>query len=95
MREGTDVRVKEVDFSVFYQTVGVFQVGFAFADGFDLSTAEGNAGLKTVGQEIIVAGSAILRGVPLSRRHGITRARGARLNSSGNGLAYRTGHLDV
>ena len=55
-------------FAVLEQAVGVLEVGFAFADAFDLGAAEGDAGFELVGEEVVVAGGAVEGGVASRRR---------------------------
>jgi hypothetical protein len=72
MREGADVSVEEEEFAVFQNAVGVFEVGFAFSDGFDFGAAEGDAGFVFVGEEVVEAGGAIEGGVALACGDGVT-----------------------
>jgi len=67
MREGSNVGIQQKDLTVLQQPVGVFQVGFTFANGFDFGSAEGNTGLVSVEQRIVMAGCAIVRGVAQAR----------------------------
>ena len=47
VREGADVGVEEEALAVLEEAVGVLEIGFAFADGFDLGAAEGDAGTRS------------------------------------------------
>ena len=69
--EGADVGVEQEALAILEQTVGVLEVGFTLADGFDLGAAEGDAGLELVGEEVVEAGGAILGGVALAGGDGI------------------------
>ncbi len=69
--EGADVGVEEEALAVLEQAVGVLEVGFAFADGFDLGAAEGDAALEAVGEEVVVAGGAVEGGVALAGGDGV------------------------
>ena len=69
--EGADVGVEEEGFAVFEEAVGVFEVGFAFADGFDLGAAEGDAGFYAVGEEVVEAGGAVEGGVAGAGGYGV------------------------
>jgi hypothetical protein len=71
VREGADVGVEQEGFAVFEQTVGVLEVGFAFADGFDLGAAQRNAGFDAVGEEVVEAGGAVESGVTLAGGDGV------------------------
>ena len=68
MGEGADVGVEEESFAVFEEAVSVFQVGLAFADGFNLGAAESYAALEVVGEEVVEAGGAVEGGVADGRR---------------------------
>src|SRR5271168_4710387 len=72
---GADVGVQEESLAVFEQPVGILEVGFAFADGFDFGAAEGDAGLEFVEQKVVVAGGAVNRGVALAGGDGIAGFR--------------------
>ena len=55
------MRVQQKGLAVLDQSVGVLEIGFALADGFDLGAAQGDAGLEFLQQEVVVAGGAIDR----------------------------------
>ena len=69
--ERADVGVEEEALAVLEQAVGVLEVGFALADGFDLGAAEGDAGLELVGEEVVEAGGAVEGGVTLACGDGV------------------------
>ena len=43
---GADVAVEQPEFAIFKQAIGVFEVGLAGADRFDLGAGQGDAGFK-------------------------------------------------
>ena len=63
--------IEQEGFSVLNQPIGVFQVGFAFADGFDFSPAEGDASLELLKEEVVVTGCAVLGCVSFAGGHGV------------------------
>ena len=63
--------VEQEGFAVLEQAVGVFEVGFAFADAFDLGAAEGDAGFELVGEEVVEAGRAVEGGVAAAGGYGV------------------------
>src|SRR6185312_6227230 len=69
--EVADVHVQQEGFAVLEQTVGVFEVRFAFADALDLGAAEGDAGLEFVGKEVVETGGTIERGVASAGGYGV------------------------
>jgi len=71
MRERADVGVEQEGLAVLEESVGVFEIGFAFADGLDLGTAEGDATLEAVGEEVIEAGGTVESGVALAGGDGV------------------------
>jgi len=71
VREGADVGVEEEALAVFEEAVGVFEVGFAFADRFNFSPAEGDATLEAVGEEVVEAGGAVEGGVAEAGGYGV------------------------
>ena len=71
VREGSDVGVEQEALTVFEQAVGVLEVGFALADGFDLGAAQGDASFVAVGKEVVVAGGTVERGVAPARGDGV------------------------
>src|SRR5438105_7015991 len=75
MRKRADVGVQEKALAVLEQAIGVLQVGFAFADGLDLGTAQGDSGLEPVEEGVVVARSAVLGGVAESGGNGVAVLR--------------------
>jgi len=61
--ERADVGVQEEALAVLEETVGVFEIGLAFADGLDLGSSQGDSGLEAVGEEVVEAGGAIVGSV--------------------------------
>ena len=59
----TNMRVQQKGLAVFDDAVGVFEIGFAFADGLDLCSAEGDACFEFIGQKVVVPGGAVDGGV--------------------------------
>lgn len=90
-----DVGVEQEDFAVLDEAVGVFEVGLALADGFDFGAAQSHAGFDAVGKEVVVAGSAIERGIAVAAGDGISGAFGFGGNSAGNGMAGWTCHWNL
>ncbi len=76
VRVRTDMDVEQKRLAILDEAVGILQVGLALADGLDLGAAQRNAGLKFFQQKVVVAGGAIMRGVPLAAGHGVARLRG-------------------
>ena len=72
----TDMQVEQKGLAVFDEAVGILEIGLAFADGFDLSAAEGDAGFKFVGQKVVVACHAVVGSIALSAGDGVSRADG-------------------
>jgi len=70
--EGADVGVEEEGFAVFEEAIGVFEVGFAFADGFDFGAAQGDAGFDAVGEEVVEAGGTVEGGVACAGGYRVT-----------------------
>ena len=67
----SDMKIEQKGFAVLDQAVGVFEVGFALADGFDLRPAQADAGLELLQQEVVMAGRAVVRRVALAAGDGI------------------------
>lgn len=65
------MQIKKKRLTVFDQSVGVFEVGFSFADGFDLSAAERHTGLDLFEQEVVVAGCSILCSIAVTGSNGV------------------------
>src|SRR6187402_657445 len=59
VRERSNVRVQKKSLAVFKETVGILEVGLAFADGFDLSSLESHAAFELVEEKIIMTGRTI------------------------------------
>jgi len=57
------VRVQQKALSILEQSVGVFEVGVALANGLDLGAAEGDPGLEFIEQRVVVAGGPVVGGV--------------------------------
>jgi hypothetical protein len=53
------MRVEKEGFPILNEAVGVFQIGFALADGLDLGAAEGDSGLVFLEEEVVVPSGAI------------------------------------
>src|ERR1700721_35172 len=68
--------IEQEGFSVLNQPIGVFQIGFPFADGFDLSAAESHTGLEFFKEEVVVAGGTILSSIAFAGSHGIAGTHG-------------------
>jgi len=95
VREGADVGVEEEALAVFEEAVGVFEVGFAFADGLDLGAAEGDARLEAVGEEVVEAGGAVEGGVAVAGGYGVAVLlldRGLGLLGGGGRVGEGAGH---
>jgi len=76
------MNVEQKRLAVLDETVGISQVGLAFANGLDFGAAQGDAGLEFLQQKIVMAGHSIVRGIPLAGGHGIARPN--RLFGTGN-----------
>ena len=80
--EGTNMRVQQKSLTVFEQTVGIFEIGLAFADRFDLGSMKGNAALELVQQKVVMAcrpidgGIAVADGNRIARPGGLFGGRG-------------------
>jgi hypothetical protein len=57
------MRVQQICFAVFNNSVSIFEVGFALANGLDFRASEGDTGFKFVEQKVIMPGGAIYGGV--------------------------------
>jgi len=92
MRIRADMYVEQKRFAILDEAVGVFEVGLTLADGFDLGAAESDAGFEFFEEEVVMAGHAIVRGIPLTGSHGIAGldgllgAGGGRLDDYVTGL---------
>lgn len=73
MRERTDVRVEQEGFAVFDQAVGVFELGLAFTNAFDLSAAQSDARFIPVKEEVVVGGRAVDGSVAAAHGDGVAR----------------------
>ena len=73
VRIGSDMQIEQEGLAVLDEAVRVLQVRFSFANGFDLGTAEGNAGLELLEQEVVVAGDPVMGGIALAGGHRIAR----------------------
>ena len=71
----TNMRVQQKGLAVFDDAVGVFEIGFAFADGLDLCPAESDACLEFIGKKVVVPGGAIDGGVAGAGRNRISGPR--------------------
>ena len=87
------MNVEQKRLAILDEPVGILEVGFAFADGLDLGSAQGHAGFELLQQEVIMAGGTILGGVSFAGGHGVARPRrlcgagAVRLNNHVAGLA--------
>jgi hypothetical protein len=91
--ERADVGVEEETLTVLEEAVRVLEVGLAFADGFDLGAAQGDAALKAVGEEVVEAGRAVVGSVALSGGDGIAvLGLGRRLGGRGDGRIGEGAH---
>src|SRR5277367_4374169 len=73
VRVGPDMGIEQEGLAVFEQTIGVLEVGLAFADRLDLAAAQGYAGLEPVEQEVVMAGGSIDDRVAFARGHRVAR----------------------
>src|SRR6185437_839257 len=86
VRIGPDVGVEQESLAVLDDAVCVLEIGLAFADGLDLGSAEHDAGLETVEEEVAMAGGPVHRGVALAGSDGVARLaflRGLNVGMSG------------
>ena len=67
------MHVEQKRFAVLDEAVGIFQIGLALADGLNLGPAQRHSSLKFLKEKVIVAGDAIVRGVPLATGYGVAR----------------------
>jgi hypothetical protein len=87
------MNIEQKRFAILDEAVRVFEVGLALADGLDLCPAQSHAGFKLFQKKVVVAGGAIMRGIPLTAGHrvaGPDRLLGAGsrwLNNHVTGLA--------
>ena len=87
------MHVEQKCLAILDEAVGILQVGLPLADGLDLGPAQRHARFKLLQQKIIMAGGPIVRGVPLTRGHGVPwlgwlgGAGSGRLNNYVAGLA--------
>src|SRR5580658_10867403 len=77
------MHINQESFAIPNESVGIAEVGFAFANGLDLGAAESHTGLEFFQQKVVVGGDAIVSGVTLSTGHRI----------SGFGRFFRPGYL--
>ena len=59
----TNMRVEQEGFAILDQTIGVAQIGLAFADALDLGPAQGHSRLVAVEQKVVVTGSPVVGSV--------------------------------
>ena len=91
------MHVEQKRLAVLDEAVGVLEIGLALADGLDLGSAQGDAGLEFLQQKVIMAGDPVVRGVALAGSHGVARPRRFRragavgLNDHVAGLARHRG----
>src|SRR5450631_927163 len=97
MRERADVRVEQETLSILEQSVCVFEIGLALADGLDLGPAQGDSGFEFVGQGVVVAGRAIVGGVAHAGGDGVAVLLLHHwLGLGGDGrIGQRSGHKDL
>ena len=88
------MQVEQKRLAVLDEAVGVFEVGLALADGFDLGPAQGHAGLELLQQKVVVAGDAIVRSVPLAAGHRVA-GPGRLLRAGGRRLVQSRGWFGV
>src|SRR5882757_11185279 len=89
------MRIQQEGFTILDQPVGIFQIGFALANGFDLGTAQSYAGLELLQQEVVMAGGAIhggISGTGGDRIAFLDFLRGSLLRASLQGMAGLPGH---
>lgn len=60
--------VQQEGFAIFYQSIGIFKVGTAFSNGFDLGSAKHQSGFEFIEQEVAEPGGAVDGRITLSRR---------------------------
>src|SRR5580704_14485254 len=63
---GSDVGIEEPKFSVFDESVGIFEVGQAAADRFGLSSGKNHATLKFFQQEVVMRSDPINGSIALA-----------------------------
>src|ERR1700722_9509851 len=73
MRVGANMRIQQPGFAVFDNSVRIFKIGLAFADGLDLCAPQRDAGFKLVEEKVMMPGGTIYGSVPLPGRHRFTR----------------------
>src|ERR1700750_18151 len=92
------MRVQQKGLAVFDDAVGVLEIGFAFADGLDLRSAQGNACLELIEQKAVMTSGAVDGGVAGTGWHlGSGLCRGLRFlwGSRGHLMAGLAGHWSV
>jgi hypothetical protein len=69
------MRVQQIRFAVFDDSVSIFEIGFALTNGLDFCASKGDAGFKFVEQKVIMPRGAIHGRVPLTGCDWFTRFR--------------------
>jgi hypothetical protein len=90
VRVGTNMRVQQIRFAVFNDSVSIFEIGFALANGLDFCASEGDAGFKFVEQKVVMPGGAIYGGISFTGCDWFTGFRF--LRSWISGLTLLPGH---
>ena len=67
---GTDMQVEQKSFPVLDEAIGVLEIRFPFANGFDFGSTEGHAGLEFFKEKVVVAGDTVVGGVALAGGNG-------------------------
>lgn len=68
-----DMGIEQESLAIFNDAIGVLQVSFTFADGFNFGAAQGDSAFKSVEQEVVMAGGAVYSGVALASSQRISR----------------------
>ena len=75
MRIGANVRVQQIRFAVFNDSVSIFEIGFAFANGLDFRASERDPGFEFVQQKVVVSCGAVYRSISLTGGDWLSRLR--------------------
>jgi hypothetical protein len=70
-----DMRIQQICFAVFDDSIRIFEIGLAFANGLNFGSPERDAGLELVEQKVIMRRGAIDCGVSLSSGDRFSRLR--------------------
>src|ERR1700748_2268318 len=64
MGVGTDMRIQQIRFAVFYDAISILEIGFSLTDRLHLGASERDTGFEFVEQKVVMTGCAVDGSIP-------------------------------